>query len=124
MAKNGPQDARKPRGKTIPLAWSPDEIRALRVGLGWSQLRLAQHIGTSQPHVSAWERGKWVPSAPMRSLLMLLARKLPASLSELAPVTADSWEVRQARLAAKLEQRDLQAELFELFKRVERDPAI
>lgn len=41
---------------------SGDWIAQARSRLGWSQARLAQEMGVTQPHVSGWESGKTVPN--------------------------------------------------------------
>ena len=55
---------------------TPIDIQRLRHGLGWTQAQLANHVGVSQPLVSAWERGHRVPSSPALKLLGQLAREL------------------------------------------------
>lgn len=53
----------------------PDETRgiaSLRMRLGWSQQRLAEEIGTSQPHIARIEAG--------RDILLDTARRLASAL--------------------------------------------
>jgi transcriptional regulator with XRE-family HTH domain len=45
---------------------TPDELKRRRKNLGWTQVRLAQEMGTTQQSVSLWENGErpippWVP---------------------------------------------------------------
>lgn len=40
----------------------PDDIKKLRIGLGWSQERLARELGVSFSTVNRWERGRSQPS--------------------------------------------------------------
>lgn len=39
------------------LCMTPQELRSLRLALGWSQSRLAQELGCSRYTISKWERG-------------------------------------------------------------------
>lgn len=40
------------------VVWEPAAVRALRHYLGWTQLELADELGTQHFNVSDWERGK------------------------------------------------------------------
>lgn len=51
----------------------PMGVRRLRSQLGWTQRKLAQRLGVSQPLVSAWESGRRRPGAPEQRLLEQLA---------------------------------------------------
>ncbi|MEO6888192.1 MAG: helix-turn-helix domain-containing protein, partial [Ktedonobacteraceae bacterium] len=41
---------------------------------GWSQLELAQRLGTTRPNVSRWESGTTVPNTYFRGKLMTLLK--------------------------------------------------
>jgi len=60
---------------------SPDEIRALRRRLGWTQQRLAQAVGASVATVARWESGeRRVSPAYARTLALLEADLLHTRL--------------------------------------------
>jgi transcriptional regulator with XRE-family HTH domain len=44
------------------LTFNPDQIRALREGLGLSQAEMADRINVTKQAVSSWELGDSVPS--------------------------------------------------------------
>jgi transcriptional regulator with XRE-family HTH domain len=46
---------------------TPNELKQLRLALGWSQARLAQELGFSAYTISKWERG--VPGYPIPTLV-------------------------------------------------------
>lgn len=39
-----------------------EDVKRIRTRLGWSQRKLAAHLGTYQPNVHNWEHGKNFPS--------------------------------------------------------------
>lgn len=51
----------------------PDDIRDLRTRLGWSQKRLAEHLGVDQSTVSNWETSGKPVRAPIAKLLLHVA---------------------------------------------------
>lgn len=55
---------------------TPDEIKALRAALGYSQGRLAQEIGVAHQTVAAWEQGRNSVPAPVAKLLGLMKKSL------------------------------------------------
>jgi transcriptional regulator with XRE-family HTH domain len=61
-----------------------EEIRQMRVAMGWSQRQLGEHLGIEQATVSRLENGEWEPSRPVRRLLELLR----ASSSSTSPEAA------------------------------------
>lgn len=62
------------------------KIRRLRHALGWTQAQMAEHVGVSQPLVSAWESGARVISAPaqrhLEDLMRLINAPADASVDE------------------------------------------
>ena len=55
----------------------PSEIRAIRVGqYNMTQGNFAQLIGVVLDTYRTWEQGRWVPSSPAQSLL-IIARDYP-----------------------------------------------
>ena len=55
-------------------------MRAARTKKGWTQLRLAEQIGVSEPYYSAWENDRHTPSI---QALIRIADVLGISLDEL-----------------------------------------
>ena len=55
------------------MSWSPDQIKALRLLLGLTQLELAERLRISQATVRHWEQGKRPPSIYYAARLTLLA---------------------------------------------------
>jgi transcriptional regulator with XRE-family HTH domain len=53
----------------------PDNIKALRIFLGWSQERLAREIGVSFCTVNRWERGRSRPSPMALNILDALRKR-------------------------------------------------
>jgi transcriptional regulator with XRE-family HTH domain len=49
-----------------------EAIRAIRRARGWTQGRLAEHLGVPQQRVSEWERNLHVPSAVVVARLLAL----------------------------------------------------
>lgn len=62
-------------------AFTPAEIRALRVREQVSQTVLAHHLNMSKESVSQWERGEKHPAGPSLKLLSLIERKGLASIA-------------------------------------------
>ena len=52
-----------------------EEIREIRDVLGWSQRKLADHIGVDVMTVSRWERGKNEPKGASLKALERLAER-------------------------------------------------
>lgn len=75
------------------------DIQRLRHGLGWTQAQLAEHVGVSQPLVSAWERGGRVPSEPAKKLLAQVAQQLQWSDEANTPSRTDMVGVLLDQLA-------------------------
>ena len=55
---------------------SPDEIRAWREAIGWSQADLARALSIAAATVSRWEAGERSPPPFVRLALERLAQKL------------------------------------------------
>lgn len=53
----------------------PNEIKQLRVRLGWTQERLAHELGVSWTTVNRWENGKAKPSPLAEERLKTLQAK-------------------------------------------------
>ena len=53
------------------------DIKALRERLGWTQAKLAEHLGIKQASVSRLEQNGWEPSGPVKLLLAQLAAQKP-----------------------------------------------
>lgn len=60
-------------------------LRAARLARGWSQQRLAEHVGCTRACVSAWERGV---NAPPLEARIAIANALGRSLARLFPERA------------------------------------
>jgi DNA-binding transcriptional regulator YiaG len=54
----------------VPI-YAAERIKALRQKLGWSQAKLADHLGVSQPTVFRFESGDPIPGPASRLLEML-----------------------------------------------------
>ncbi len=57
-------------------------LRAAREARGWSQYRLAHHIGVDESTVSRWESGNRTPTLPM---LYRIAEVLGCRAADLVP---------------------------------------
>ena len=57
------------------------EIKEMRIGLGWSQQKLGEYLGIEQATVSRLEADQWEPSGPVLKLLSMLG---PAPAKEAA----------------------------------------
>jgi DNA-binding transcriptional regulator YiaG len=55
-------------------AVTPDDLRAIRSGLGLSQTSMARACGVSQPHYAAWETGGKRMSRIAQRLVDILAQ--------------------------------------------------
>ena len=69
-----------------------DKIRAVRLGRGWTQARLARELEVAQPSVSQWENGRAIPTGPQ---IRRFEKKLDESLTQ----TFGEWlfQVRESR---------------------------
>lgn len=56
--------------------WSAADIKDLRSYAGWTQLRLADEVGVTQPTVADWERGAYRASGASLAMLTVLANSL------------------------------------------------
>lgn len=56
-------------------------IREIRKARGWSQARLGEEVGVSQPMISQWERGNMEPAPEIAERIQALAAggDLPAN---------------------------------------------
>lgn len=81
-----PVTSREGEGVSLPAA-----IRETRSVHGWSQVRLANELGTSERTVKRWEAGQAVPSSEFRQRLIILG--VAAELFERAE-TAEEVERR------------------------------
>ncbi len=64
------------RGERHPartVRFRPDDVRAIRHGLGKSQTEFALLIGVSVATLRNWEQGRRVPEGPARALLRVAA---------------------------------------------------
>jgi transcriptional regulator with XRE-family HTH domain len=68
-------------------------IKSLRVALGWTQTRMAEHLGLDQSSISAMERGQR-ESGPVSKLLDLLEQELPSPGPSPVGVSADGTPER------------------------------
>lgn len=88
----------------------PDEIVAIRTGLGFTQVQLAQLLGVHPLTVSKWERGELSPS-PHQQALLDSFRKAKQSKSDIGEtvasilVTAGVIVALYALLKAALEEK-------------------
>ena len=63
--------------------WSPEEIRALRKRLAMTQEAFAERLGYERRQtITDLERGEYAPSGPVRRLLDLLDKSVPADNDE------------------------------------------
>ena len=54
---------------------TPEEIKALRLRLEWTQEHMARELGVSFPTVNRWEKGKAKPSSLAVQALERLERR-------------------------------------------------
>lgn len=87
-------------------------IRAFRKRRGWSQEDLAEHAGLSEDTVSAWERGKSLPSI---KLLIAAAEALAVPVEAFFGAPEETESTKRAELLARLTDaaRDLPDETLE-----------
>lgn len=57
------------------MAWSTNQLRSLRLRLGWSQSEMARRLSIRSEAVDAWERGVAVPSLEMHNELEFILRQ-------------------------------------------------
>ncbi len=55
--------------------WSKEEIRALRQHLNFTQVKLAEELGTRQQTISEWEKGMYRPRGASATLLSIVAER-------------------------------------------------
>jgi len=53
--------------------WSSQDIRELRLQLGWSQAEFARHLGCRQQTISEWETGLYEPQNAYSKLLEIFS---------------------------------------------------
>ena len=61
--------AQKPRENAARKVWTPDEIRALRDSLEFTQDAMAGELGINTETVRRWEQGRSKPSTLARRAL-------------------------------------------------------
>lgn len=54
----------------MSLRFAPEQLKALREGLGLTQQELAERVGVTKQALSAWERGEYEPT--LDSLLRIV----------------------------------------------------
>ncbi len=59
--------------QTVTEIWSGDEIRSLRLRLGWSAADFARRFGCLSDQIMNWEKGAAQPSSEDRLQLMKLS---------------------------------------------------
>ncbi len=57
------------------MKWNKEEIRVLRMRLGWSQNDLARRLQTTPMRIDQWEDGAQTPEIPIQQELELLIRQ-------------------------------------------------
>lgn len=76
LTKSIKQAGRIRRGRRRPsrkFEFEPDDIKAIRQGLGKSQVEFALLIGVSPATLRNWEQGRRSPDGPARALLKVAA---------------------------------------------------
>ena len=74
---------KRKRGGQIKLPADADNLVAeLRRRTNWSQVEIAEKLGTTQGTVSRYEAGKRSIPGPVRVLISQLLEQAPAALSE------------------------------------------
>ncbi len=63
------------RRKKKKRQWSKEEIRALRLHLNLTQVKLAEELGTRQQTISEWEKGMYIPRGASATLLSIVAER-------------------------------------------------
>lgn len=71
---------------------TPDEIRALRKRLGFTQAQLAAEMGLTQMAIAAWETGRAKPRGPARLLLAQFEAKADIQSPPAGPISENSGE--------------------------------
>lgn len=66
-----------------PVSLTPDEIRAIRESLNFSQAVFAQKLRTSVRTYQGWEQGKTKPN-PQAALLLCMVRRSPETFRAIA----------------------------------------
>lgn len=59
--------------------FTPEKLRAWRLNLGWSQVRMAQLLSVSAVSIGAWEKGNYSPSEPMLARILERTHNLDTS---------------------------------------------
>lgn len=62
--------------------WTKENIRTLRLRLGWSQADLARRLSCSFTDVSTWESGENMPDSHVANELILIAKHADACSDE------------------------------------------
>jgi DNA-binding transcriptional regulator YiaG len=55
--------------------WNKEQVRALRQHLDFTQVRLAEELGTRQQTISEWENGMYRPRGASATLLSIVAER-------------------------------------------------
>jgi len=63
------------RAKTQKRRWTGEQVRALRQHLNFTQVRLAEELGTRQQTISEWETGMYRPRGASATLLSIVAER-------------------------------------------------
>lgn len=56
-------------------SWNKEEIKSLRLRLGWSQADLARRLSCASTDVEAWEKGEITPAAGVINAMFLLVKQ-------------------------------------------------
>jgi DNA-binding transcriptional regulator YiaG len=63
------------RQKKRKRQWNKEQVRALRQHLDFTQVRLAEELGTRQQTISEWENGMYRPRGASATLLSIVAER-------------------------------------------------
>ena len=88
--------------------FSPRQLRAARLRAGYSQAQLAIRASLSSASVSAYERGKTTPTAPV---LKALAEALQVQVDELTVIRTDTAALAELRYNTGLTQATIATKL-------------
>lgn len=87
------------------LVMKPAEIRALRLRNGWTQVDLAERLGTDPVTVSRWERGKSYPRPSAQVRLSEMKSSLPSEIDRLVRMVGLSQSTKVLRRSLLLSHR-------------------
>jgi ribosome-binding protein aMBF1 (putative translation factor) len=63
--------------------WNRENIRSLRLRLGWSRADLARRLSCSSSDVGTWEEGRQTPDTQVANELILIAKHADACSEEI-----------------------------------------